>query len=548
MRRLLAHLCCSLLLVFAFSVRLSAEELPNTTQELAEQIDALMRQKFDEVELTPAPLVNRTTDFRRLSLVLAGRIPTVSEVRSLVDSPTPPSRQELIEQLMNEPGYVNTLVRWWRFTLIPRNDLEPQVQNRMAGLYEWLRDQVLTHATADEIVSQLLATPQNQAALQAGNGNQIRPDATVDAYFQAYALESPQLATAAARSFLGQRIDCAQCHDDPFEPWTQDDFWQFTALFDQLPPGPSEASLQANTGTITIPETDRVVKGRYLNATEELPDLGQSRQQLARWLVSADNPYFAKTMANRVWGHVFGRGLIDPLDDLGTTNSTDHPQVLQLISKTLVAWDYDLDRLIEALVLTEAFQRSSSWEGDDPPADSLFAKAVIRPMSGEQLWSSLGIAIGYTTPLSNRELTGFVVGQNDAMSDFFTKFTSGPVRMRDAEATIQQALQMMNGEMVARSTTFGPLSSAGGNRMERPAGPRPQNYEAMLLLGVLSFPGFDTSQRLDVLYYSTLSRKPEAEERERFLDYLNQAESERSSAWTDIYWVLLNSAEFRFIY
>jgi hypothetical protein len=335
-------------------------------------------------------------------------------------------------------------------------------------------------------------------------------------------LKPEELGTTTARIFLGMRLDCAQCHKHPFDRWTQEDFWGYAAFFAQTEQRSQNSSrvrlVDVKQGEAKLPDSDTIVPTKYLGGSlADANEGGTRRQQLAIWMVSRDNPYLARATVNLVWAQLFGRGLVEPLDDFGDHNPPSHPELLSELSQFFVHNDCNLRELYRTLVNTRAYQLSSRPKGKPEPAPELFAFMTVKTLTPEQLYDSLSrIALNRPAesqdPLSNPQRQAFLI-QMQTQTRTVTDFETG----------VPQALTLMNGPESSLAT-------------ERPDGG---------LLAALEAPFFDDAARVDTAFLAALARPPRDEEKARFVGYLQASPtSDRSQAVSDVVWALLNSAEF----
>src|SRR5262249_43756665 len=237
------------------------------------------------------------------------------------------------------------------------------------------------------------------------------------AFFAANENKPENLAGSTARMFLGVKIECAQCHKHPFASWTRQQFWEFAAFWTNLPNGaaqPVEVDEDGNPRPIKqlppstepqiqIPKTDQIVKAKYLDGRSPQWKQGMdARKVLADWIVSPENPYFARVAVNQVWYYFFGAGLVDPIDDFGKHNPASHPDLLDELADQFAKNGYDLKYLMRAIVNSRAYQLSSEplpvakkQQDDEPDGPRLFARMHLRALSGEQLFDSLAEVMEY---------------------------------------------------------------------------------------------------------------------------------------------------------
>ena len=515
--------CCSLCLPTFLIEAIAAdkEKKPITVQQTVDQIDTVLEKRCEQEGVKPMPLASDSEFLRRASLDITGMIPTVLEAREFLDSRPPFNRPNkravLIDRLLASPDHAQHLANLWKKAMLP-TDVNARRLGGIDGLHTWLRERFLNNAPYDETVTAILQG--------VGAPNRTSPAL----YYTALELKPERLAASTARIFLGVQIGCAQCHDHPFDRWKREEFWSLAAFFAQLerPIGRnSRATLVTDTsaGELKLPDSDRVLPPRFL-AGDVSPDVAgiNRRARLARWLTSPDNPYFARATVNRIWALMFGRGLVDPVDDLGEHNSPSHPELLDELSHYFVQTDFNVRQLIRVLASTRAYQRSSQINSPADDRPELFARMAIKSLSAEQLYDCLNDAMRRRNDDPAMQ-QGLVPGGNER-DRFLARFPSSEESTVEFQAGIPQALTMMNGAVVSNATQ---VASSD-------------------LLSALDAPFFSDEERLDTLFLSTLSRKPHGPERAKLLQYINKGESpaDRNKALGDVLWALLNSAEFMF--
>jgi hypothetical protein len=396
---------------------------------------------------------------------------------------------------------------------------------------QWLAERFAANAAYDEIVRELL--------LAEGRVTQSGPLL----FYAALKLNPEELAARTSRAFLGVRMDCAQCHDHKFDTITQQDFWSFAAFFARIsrPRGKMEMTspvLQvrdSDHGEVTFPDSDEVVAPRLPQSVADLEDNADGpprREQLVDWLTSTHNGQFSRATVNRAWSMLFGRGLVEPVDDMRPANAPIAPDVLDTLSRDFAASKFDLRRLLRAIVLTDAYQLSSRSEQSDPSRTLHFAQMNIKSFTAEQLYDCIAVATRRAavarsaTPLLGLQVEGLDRIGDTSREAFVTQFAAPDGAATDYHAGIPQALTLMHGGLIHSATD---LASSG-------------------LLKSLAAPFFSNEQRLDTLFLSTLSRYPEEHERELMMKPIAAASTsdERQQALGDVLWALLNSAEFTF--
>jgi hypothetical protein len=483
---------------------------PPDPQLLADRIDARLDAHLLSKGVPPAPPADDAEFLRRAALDLTGRVPTPREVYAFLADPSPDKRSTLVDELTDTPRYASHAAAVWRAALAPETTAVPEARLFRAGFEAWLRVRFRENATYDALVRELLTAP-----LSPDPDNPTpalrKPDAPNPLAFYAVKDAKPEnLAAATARVFLGVQIECAQCHDHPFAKWTRDQFWNQAAffagversgdgMFAPIAERPAVRDIRAG-------DTSKRVEALFLD--EESPGADTSpRAALAGWVTARGNPYFARSAVNRVWGRMFGRGVVDPVDDFHDNNPPSHPELLDELATAFADAGYDLRYLVRAIGRTKAYRRTSARTdpGQDDP--KLFAKMAVKALTGEQLYDSLVLATGV------REGGG----RASPRDQFLARFAPGG-KPSEPETSIPQALALMNGRVVADAAA-GPAVTAAAE-----------------------LPGLTPAERVETLYLSALGRRPTAKELDRALNYVEAGGRDRLG---DVFWALLNSAEFR---
>ncbi len=512
----------SLGLLFVSAQILAAENEPADPAvirgAMIRQIDARIADKLKSAGIEAAPLSDDAEFLRRIYLDLTGVVPRVAEVRAFLADERPNKRTRLIDSLLESPAHATHLANTWRNIMLP-GDLNLEQINNVVGVQNWLRQRFVENLRYDNLVSDLLV---------ATDGSELGPAL----YYTSLDLAPEKLAASTARIFLGLHIECAQCHDHPFDhTWKQPDFWGYAAFFARLQrPGEGEPLqmvrriMDRDEGEVKLPDTETVVLPKYPGGpSPDEDELGTRREQLAIWMASRDNPYLPRAGVNRAWHHLFGRGLVEPVDDIGPHNQPSHPELFEDLTQYFVKSGFDLRELYRTLANTEAYQRSSRWTSDKEPPPELFATMAVKTLTAEQLYDSLNRVL-------NRQPQAMFPGQNVSSSlldprrlAFIAKMEAGGRSPLEYQAGILQALTSMNGGETSEATD--PTRSP--------------------LLGALEAPFLLDADRVETLFLATLSRFPTDEERVLFVGHLDKTSpGERQKAWSNILWALVNSAEF----
>jgi hypothetical protein len=505
-------------------------------QALAAKIDDRLARYWKDKNIQPAPLAGDAEFLRRIYLDLIGRIPSVGEARQFLDDRAPDKRRRLVEMLLNHPRYTTHWMNYWETLLLPERKFDG-VYGVDRSFQAWLRKQLGENVGYDKMVRELLTAPVDRL-LKGNNGDLFLPQTSTPYTFAApepevfYRIKkaSPENLTASTtRFFLGVRLECAQCHDHPFAKWKREQFWNQAAFFAGLE-APGQGPVvpfreNPNVKSIAMSEGGKVVPARFLDGTEPKWQEGVGgRRMLAEWVTAPKNPYFARAITNRLWAYFLGTGLIEPVDEMvgKEVQNNDPGGVLDELAQAFVAHNFDLKFLMRAITATKAYQLTSARTHANQDNPRLFARMSVRGLSAEQVFDSLAEAIGYRLP---QQRTVFVntVGPPNAQERFLTKFANRTEKAVATQASIPQALAMMNGEFVSGATSLS---------------------KSRTLAALLDAPFLNTAGRVETLFLATLSRPPRPNELKRMVQFIDQAGGQ-PEAFADVFWVLLNSAEFK---
>lgn len=507
---------------------------PLTPQQLAERIDRQLAASWQKDRIQPAPIASDAEFVRRVYLDLVGRIPRVSETREFLSDPAADKRAKLIGRLLAHPLFITHWSNTWRDIIMPAGG--NQQAAFFAGNFRfWIEQQIRNNVPYDKMVRDVLAAPisfnQPLRGLPPGQANAGGPVA----FFQSQEFKAENLAASTARVFLGVRLECAQCHDHPFAKWSQTNFWELAAFYSGIQPfqpprqlGAVQPAVLKNPGReIKIPGKEKVVAAKFPTGEPPLWQDGKdSRALLAEWVTSRNNPYFARTAANRLWAHCFGLGLLDPCDDEPSEeNPIHHPELLAELTQQLIAHDFDLKYLLQSITLSQAYQRTSVQTHPSQKEPYAFARMAVRGLTPEQLFDSLATATGFQgVDQPNVRFIG--INDQSARGQFLNRFATQD-RRTETQTSILQALALMNGRFVSDATSL---------------------RTSTTLAAVADVPFMTTEQKIETLFLAALSRSPRPEERDRLLKYVERggANNDPGTALSDVFWALLNTSEFLF--
>lgn len=483
---------------------------------LAASIDRYIESRLQDEELRPAEPADDTEFLRRVYLDLHGVVPTKEQTDHFLFDSDAGKRERLIDALLASPRYGQYLADVWQGYLV--SPLADDRRRRADRFRQWLADKFNARSW-DQIASELLTASgkmeQNPAVTYLIEGR--HPRSVTD------------LTDLTSRYFLGVRLSCAQCHDHPFVGWKQQDFWGMAAFFAPVQT-PGRAKQVYQLGVVDDPRLTLaalrdagVIDGfmprapRLLGGQEFPARTGTTRAALAEWVTSPQNPFFARATVNRTWWRLFGRGIVDPVDDMRDGNPPSHPELLDLLARRFIESGFDLKFLTRAILLSRAYQRTSRTSGTAASAADkqaeLFGRMSIKVLSAGQLYDSLETIFGQparTAGVDARE------GARPEFTQFFGE--DGDSDPTDYRRGIPHLLRLMN------SGQF-----AGGN------------LDA--LVGRLMAAGRPPEDVASDLFLTILSRRPTADEQAQFKSHLRRCDSIQD-ACRELAWALMMTSEF----
>lgn len=480
---------------------------------VANRIDELIHGKLRKLRIVPSKVCDDGTFLRRVYLDTIGLLPEPGEHARFVADKRPDKRKRLVDELLSRPEFTDLWVMKWAELL--------QVRNVKGGFFGWLRKQYLANVPMDRMVRELLT---------AEGGFFRDPPAQ---YFRQ--VGKPKiLAENLAQVFMGTRIQCAQCHNHPFDRWTMNDYYGFAAFFAQLGSKRNwedtreQIVFNKGSGEVRHPIDDRVMAPKFLGGA--VPRLaGRDRRAvLAEWLTTAENPWFARNLANIAWAQYFGRGIVDEVDDVRLSNPPSNPELLDFLADRLVADGYDFRKLIRTITRSHAYQRTTGPTPSNRRDQRNFARAEFRRLRAEVLHDCLCQATGVPSrlggfPLGTRAVQLPVASMSSEFLNTFGRSNRETVCSCevDVQPNLSQALHLING-----STTWGKIERGD-------------------VLGQLMTRHDDPGNLIDALYVRCLSRRPTTGERTRLVAAVIAA-TDRAEIYQDLFWALLNSKEFVF--
>ncbi len=509
--------------------------------EPANFIDTQVFAKLQRMRTLPSEVCDDVTYLRRAFFDIIGQPPTRQEAEAFVNDAAPDKRRRLVDSLLERPEYAE----WWAIKWADLLRMEERVLDvtGTTEMHRWIRDGLARDKPMDEfareIVSGLGSTYQNPPA------NNYR------------AVREPALrAETTAQLFLGTRLACAKCHNHPFERWTQDDYYRFSAIFDGMDymvlenrrsddndklefVGEQVIYLTDKRG-LKDPRTDKVPSPGLLGSSTVTVSTGPERfSELAKWMSAREHPLFAKVQVNRVWAHLMGKGLVDPVDDFRLTNPPSNPPLLEALAGQFVQDGFRLKPLLRLICASRTYQLSAVPNATNADDDINFSHALVRRLPAEPLLDALYSALGEEMKTENfpdarralqihgaRFITKAGRGRKSSPVEQFLKEFGKPPRATACEC------ERSNASSLSQVFTF--TSGPGLDKLLRKDDNR---------LGELIHSGKSPSEVLAELYWQTLSRPPSDTEAAKLVPAIEQA-PDRRGALEDIMWGLLNSKEF----
>jgi hypothetical protein len=487
-------------------------------------IDDELLKRLESLRVPPSPPASDSAFLRRVSLDLVGRQPDPRQIRDFLADTDPEKRLKLVDRLLKHRDFI----RSWEIKFGDMLQITSRRFGDGTGRYQtWLMKALIENRSWDAIVKELLTALGDPASPEGGAVN--------------YALDGGDAKAAAeqtAQRFLGLRFRCAQCHDHPFDIWTQDDYFGLAACFAKITRGGAiPAAMDGRThvgidpkGFVEHIRTHEHALPRLLDGTPvAVQENEDPRKALADWIVDPKNPYFAKAMANWTWAQLFGKGLCEPADDLSRANPPVHPELLDALARHFVAHKFDVRDLIRTIVTSEAYGLSSAAVPGNERDERLFSHHAPRPLTAYQMADTLADVTGVINRYKDRAagtraIEIFDPATPSPILDTFGRCdrSVGCSASPKPALSLRQALLLVGGDVVESK-----VSHLNG-----------------YLAGMLDLTK-DPAEIVENLYMRTVCRPPSKDELETFSAELKNASSLRDAA-EDLFWSLLNSREFSF--
>jgi uncharacterized protein DUF1553/uncharacterized protein DUF1549 len=498
-------------------------------------VDQYTHKKWQELGLVPSELCPDEQFIRRVSLDITGTLPTPAEATAFVADKDPAKRTKLIDALLERPEYSFYFANKWADILHVKRKQQTNSAQGTFAFHNWIREAITTDKAYDEFARDILTS----------SGDELRHPPTV---WYKEIVNPEQFVDDTAQVFLGLRLACAQCHHHPYEKWGQDDYWGIAAYFGRLGrkniPIPGGNPNQVNqvlavfnrpAGNVTNKRTSQAAVMKPLDGQPVTVDAGTDpREKLVDWMVTGDNPFFARAVANRYWAHFFGRGLVDPLDDMRVTNPPSNPELLEALAGDLVAHKYSLKHLVKTICGSRTYQLSSVPNEFNQHDKQAYARFYPRRLSAEVLFDAVcqvtdSPATFGGLPQDRHAPRRAIMLPDESFASYFLDVFGRPQRIsaceceRVSEANLAQALHLLNSEEIQ-----GKLTRANGRADALVKDPRPD------------------AEKVSELFMWTLAHKPAADQLALALDHVTRHAQNKKLAYENIIWALINTKEFLF--
>ena len=484
-------------------------------------IDTHVWNKLSMLGIPPSDLANDATFMRRVYLDTIGTLPTALEARKFLENTATDKRTKLIDQLLERPEYADFWAMQWSDLL--RVDRDAITAQGAIGMTRWLRGQFAENRPYDEMIKDIL--------LAQGSTTSESPAA----FYKA--LTTPEIISrSVSQLFLGVRIECAQCHHHPSEKWGQNDYFAlagfFTGVAKKVLPTGSESIVGKVGNDLKNPRTNTLIPTKALGEKEASSLIVTDRRELlANWMMNESNPFFAKSITNRIWSHYFGKGLVEPIDDFRTTNPASNEPLLDELALHLKKNKYNLKALTKTILNSRTYQLGIGTPLNTNDEQN-FSHSINRAMPAEVLLDAITQVTGIAEKFNGwPEGVRAIQVWDNRMPSYFLKLFGRPVRAsvceceRSNEPSIAQALHLMNApEIVAK--------------IHARKGTARQLAESKLT----------APEIIAELYLAVLCRFPTANETEVLLELFKEAGADRRAAVEDALWALFNTKEFVYIH
>jgi hypothetical protein len=482
-------------------------------------VDSLINAKLKKLRIQPSEICSDAEFARRVSLDICGIVPTPDELNEFSANTDPNKRAAYVDALLERKEFVDIWVMKWSELLQIRSTIQVSYKATLL-YYNWLQERISNNVPVDEMIRQLLGSQGGTFTNAATNYYQNEQD-------------NLKIAENVAQVFMGMRIQCAQCHNHPFDRWTMDDYYSFAAFFSQVGRKGGEDPREmivfnSGAGETVHPVTGQAMKPKYLGGAFPETSGTDRRVVVANWLASAENPYFAKNLANLVWAHFFGRGIVHEVDDVRVSNPPTNGPLLDELGGKFAEYKFDFKKLVRDICTSRAYQRSTQANETNEEDTTNFSHAALRRIRSEILLDVISQVTETKDKFRGLPMGARAIQIADGNTTNYFLMTFGRA-MRESvcscevkmEPNLSQALHLINGQ------TINEKIQAGG------------------VVPRLTAAGKTESEVINEIYLRCLGRPANSQELETLLaDVAGQ--EDKKTGLEDIFWAVLNSQEFVF--
>jgi hypothetical protein len=530
------------------------EKFPQPNNFVDEKVFARLRQ----LGIVPSELCSDSEFIRRACLDITGSLPTQlftpAEVEKFLADADPKKRDQLVATLLDKPEYSKYFaLRWTDLLRNKRGNVnDPHCLTRPINFHNWIRDSLQQNKPYDQFVRAILTAV----------GEPVGANANPPAAWYTQVLDAKLMADDTAQVFLGTQINCAQCHHHPYEKWTQDDYWHFAAFFARVDRKTMTGRFNDTTQSVSVKSAGSVTptqgpaQGRAYSVPRPLdgaelavPSGQDPRHKLVDWMVRPDNPFFARALVNRYWGHFLGRGIVDPVDDMRVTNPPSNPELLKALEQDFIEHKFDLKHLIRTICASKTYQLSSVANAQNKNDMQNYSRHIPKRLQAEVLLDAIDQAVGSTSAFVTPQPK---TSDGKAMAEEFSKVHKRAIDLpiveitapyfldvfdkpqrstvseceRPSDATLDQSVFLLNSGEIQHK-----LAAAGS----RPA-----------KLAADSRADADKIKELYLLCYARTPTPKEVDNLKKYLASRRRSVQTRQQAYEDILWAMINTKEFMF--
>jgi hypothetical protein len=515
--------------VFRATVPMNTGAASNAQFPVQNAIDAAVLKQWNALGIAPSALCGDDEFIRRACLDVTGSLPGAEDVKSFIADRDPEKRAKLVDKLLARPEYAAFFAIKWADILRNKREGRSDVQSSTFNFHDWIREGLANNVPYDQFARGILA---------ASGSSETAPP--VQWYRKLR--ETTAFVDDTAQVFLGMRLQCAKCHHHPFEKWSQHDYYGFAAFFARVGRKPdmkaqrsgrdAEVVYTLRSGTVSHPKTGEQMAPKGLGARVVQVAAGDDpRQKLVDWMADANNPFFARALVNRYWAHFFGRGIVEPPDDMRLTNPPSNPELLDGLAEKFVKSGYDLKGLVREICTSRVYGLSSLPNETNAKDKQSFARHYPRRMGAEVLLDAIVHVSGVVTPFDGLPAgTRAIDLPDESVGSTFLDAFGRPKRETSCEcervtdASLSQSLMLLNsGDVQAK------LSSPGSRAEKLAKDPRADE------------------QKIDELFWDAFARGATKQETSSAIGHLKKNAASRQTAYEDIIWALINAKEFQFV-